>query len=200
MTRSSTSAGDGPLEIPRTYEDACAHEPAVCEAGTTGVVPDTLKRPLRLPDVRPGQRCPTSRGVPVTNAFFVGVALGDGPVHPIPAAVGDLVHGVVNLSTVTGAPGWLAFKTLWFSTPSYQGPFVIRGRRLDGPGPVAFGETPTLQPVVVPPGETLNSPAGYRTVPGGTWVKLPGCYAWQIDGLTFSTIIVFNAILAEHAS
>jgi hypothetical protein len=194
-TTTATNARPGPLTIPVSYKEACAREPAVCQAGTTGIVPDSLKRPLRLRAVHPGQACPTTAGVPVTNSFFVGVALGSGPVRPIPAAGGDLRHGVVELSKNTGAPGWLAFKTLWFSAPSYQGPFVIRGQRLDGSGPIAFGETPTLAPLVVPPGETLNSDAGYRTAPGGTWVKAPGCYGWQIDGLTFTHVIVVDAVL-----
>jgi hypothetical protein len=133
--------------------------------------------------------------VTVTTPYFGGVALGQGPVRPIPAAAGDLSRGIVNLSTDTGTPGWLAFKTLWFSVPSYQGPFIVRAKRLDGSGPIAFGESPTLAPLVVPPGETVNSHAGYRTAPGGTWVKAPGCYGWQVDGLTFSDVIVVDAVL-----
>ena len=195
VTTFSTVVWRGSTVVPITYEQACANEPSVCEPHTTGVVPEVLKRTLRLPVVGPGQRCPTSRGAVVSNSYFVGVALGSGPVRPIPAAQGDLHHGVVVLSTDTGAPGWLAFKTLWFSVPSYQGPFVIRARRLDGSGPIAFGGSPTLAPLVVPPGETLNSGAGYRTAPGGTWVKAPGCYGWQIDGLTFSDVIVVDAVL-----
>jgi len=192
-TTTTTGRSDA-LSIPNTYEQACVNEPSVCENNTTGVVPNALKRRLRLPTVQAGRPCPASAGVSVNNSFFVGVALGRGPVHPIPAADGDLRHGVVVLSSHTGRPGWLAFKTLWFSEPSYQGPFVIRAKRLDGSGPVAFGETPTLAPLVVPAGETLNSGAGYRTAPGGTWVKTPGCYGWQIDGLNFSNVIVVNAL------
>ncbi len=116
-------------------------------------------------------------------------------MRPIPAVDGDLRHGIVLLSSNSGVAGWLAFKTLWFSAPAYRGPFLIRAQRLDGQGPIAFGETPILSPLVVPPGETLNSHAGYRTAPGGTWVKAPGCYGWQIDGLNFSEVIVVDAVL-----
>lgn len=35
---------------------------------------------------------------------------------------------------------------------------------------------------------------GYRTVPGSTWVKSPGCYAWQVDGRGFSEVIVVDAV------
>jgi hypothetical protein len=196
---STTIDRAGSLGVPRTYTQACANEPSVCEPGASGALPAALLRPLRLPTVAHDSRCPTSTGTTVNNAYFGGVALGRGPVRPIPAARGDLVHGVVQLSTATGVPGWLGFKTLWFSTPSYQGPWMVRAKRLDGPGPIAFGETPTLEPLVVPPGETLNASAGFRTAPGGTWVKSPGCYGWQVDGLTFSNTIVVNAVLATRA-
>jgi hypothetical protein len=52
-----------------------------------------------------------------------------------------------------------------------------------------------IAPLVVPPGPTLNSGEGYREAPGGLWVKAPGCYAWQVDGLTFSETIVVHAVL-----
>jgi hypothetical protein len=31
--------------------------------------------------------------------------------------------------------------------------------------------------------------------PGGTWVVAPGCYGWQIDGLTFSYVVIFRAVV-----
>ena len=75
--------------------------------------------------------------------------------------------------------------------PKYQGPFVVRGERLDRPGPVGYGgDAPSPGPLVVPPGPTIDTYGRYRTVPGGLWVRAPGCYAWQVDGLGFSQIIV----------
>ena len=32
-------------------------------------------------------------------------------------------------------PGWFAFKTTWIIAPSYQGPIIVRAKRIDGPGP-----------------------------------------------------------------
>jgi hypothetical protein len=104
-------------------------------------------------------------------------------------------HGVAGLINPTNSPPWLALKTLWFSVPAYQGPFVIRAQRLGRPGPVALGEGPTVAPLVVPPGPTLNGTGGWREAPGGLWVRAPGCYAWQVDGLTFSETIVVRAVL-----
>ncbi len=194
----SPRTGQGSV-VPATYQQACVHEESVCLPGTTGSIPAVLNRALHFPVVRPGQRCPATDGRPVNNSYFGGVALGTGPVRPLIAMRGDLRHGVVDLGK-SSSPGWLAFKTLWFSGPAYRGPFLIRAKRLDRPGPVAFGESPTLAPLAVPPGPTLNTGAGYRTAPGATWVRAPGCYAWQIDGLTFSEVIVVRAVLPAGAS
>ena len=100
-------------------------------------------------------------------------------------------------STARSYQGALALllKTLWFSVPAYQGPFIIRAKRLGHPGPVALGEGPTVAPLVVPPGPTLNGTGGWREAPGGLWVRTPGCYAWQVDGLTFSEIIIVHALV-----
>jgi hypothetical protein len=95
-----------------------------------------------------------------------------------------------------GSPrdGWYDIKTLWFVDPSYQGPVLVRGARIDGPGVIAFGESPDLGELIIPPGPTINEASdGYRTAPGGTYLKGPGCYAWQVDGIGFSTLIVFSA-------
>jgi hypothetical protein len=44
----------------------------------------------------------------------------------------------------------------------------------------------------MPPGPTLNSMDGWRAAPTETWLSSPGCYGWQVDGLTFSYVIVFR--------
>jgi hypothetical protein len=184
------------LLVPSTYQEACANEGSTCLRQAPGSIPAVLKRSLHFPVLRPGQRCPASHGRPVDNSQFGGIALGTGPVRPIIAeqSAGDARRGIGDLSS-SSVPGWLAFKTLWFSVPAYQGPFVIRAIRLARPGMIAMGEGPTVAPLVVPPGPTVNGGSGWRTAPGGTWVKSPGCYAWQVDGLMFSEIIVVSAVL-----
>lgn len=147
-----------------------------------------LTRPLHLPVLRPGQACPVSRGTPTHSSDFTGSALGVGPVHPI-------ATGNEGLGSNTHAPGWLAIKSLWLSDPQYQGPFLVRIRRLDGSGPAGVLEDPTVTSFFVPAGPTWNSePGGYREITGATWVKTPGCVAWQIDGLTFSNVIVIQLL------
>lgn len=191
---SSSSSPGGQLTLPRTYQEACARRGATCLNDARGALPPVLDRKLHLPVLRRGERCPASLGRRVDTADFGGVALGAGPVRVVVGSEGDLRRGVAVL-TASSAPGWLALKTLWFSAPGYQGPFVIRAKRLDGVGQVGLGEGATVAPLVVPPGPTLNDGHGYRTAPGGLWVKSAGCYGWQVDGLNFSEVLVVKATL-----
>jgi hypothetical protein len=188
--------------VPATYQQACANEGSICLTSSAGgpmppagPIPAVLSRPLHFPALRPGQRCPASRGRPVSTADFGGIALGSGPVRVVIGDAGDVRHGVADLIKPTSVPPWLGLKTLWFSMPAYQGPFIIRAKRLGHPGPVALGEAPALGPLVVPPGHTVNGSGGWREAPGALWVRTPGCYAWQVDGLNFSEIIVVRAVL-----
>lgn len=148
------------------------------------------ERPLHLPALRAGGSCPTSRGRTYSNGQFAGVALGISPVRPIvdapPAAA---VHG---RALAVRRDGWWSFKTLWFALPRYQGPFLIRGANLATGAPVRFGEG-TTTPAIAVRAQTLNGDHGFREAPGGTYVKMPGCYGWQVDGIGFSRVIVFQA-------
>lgn len=181
--------------MPATYEQACSNGASECLRVPAGPIPAALKRPLHFPVLRPGQRCPTSVGGPVKTEDFSGVTLGNGPVRVLLVDTGDVRHGAADLIKPTSSPPWLALKTLWISAPAYQGPFVIRAKRLGRPGPVALGGPPAAAPLVVPPGPTLNGAGGWREAPSGLWVRAPGCYAWQVDGLTFSETIVVRAAL-----
>jgi hypothetical protein len=130
----------------------------------------------------------------VKTVAFAGVALGSGPARPQIWTSLDSVHPAQNIPFSYLRDGWYQVKTLWFVDPSYQGPVLVRGARIDGPGVIAFGESPDLGELIIPPGPTLNEASdGYRTAPGGTYLKGPGCYAWQVDGIDFSTPIVFSA-------
>jgi hypothetical protein len=92
-------------------------------------------------------------------------------------------------------PKWLAFKTHFFSSPGYQGAFLVRAKRLDRGGSIALGARPTeATSLLVPSGPAANGLAGWREFPYSTFVKSPGCYAWQVDGLTFSEVIVVRML------
>ena len=179
-------------------------------AGSPSRSGSLLSRPLHLPSLGPRGRCPVTRGYEVNNPYFGGDALGKGPVRVLLADGGDVLHGRVDIGT-SAARRWLAMQTLWFAMPGYNGPFVVRGARLGKRGaievqPAGSGQSPGLGPLVVRGGPTLNSyPVAatnashiYRTAPGATWVKSPGCYAWQVDGRGFSEHIVVEATTAPR--
>src|SRR5262249_41500944 len=143
--------------------------PCACRAD-----PGRAETPVALSRTAARPALPCLARHPVQHLAICGIALGTGPVRVL---AGSTRRGIADLMNPTSAPPWLALKTLWFSLPAYQGPFVIRATRLGRPGPVALGEGPAMVPLVIPAGPTLNSFFGYRTVPGGLWVKSPGCYA-----------------------
>lgn len=185
------------LVIPATYQIACAYEPATCLRSASGSIPRALDRPLHFPSLRAGETCPTSLGRPMSNPVGFGIAVGNGPVRAILATAGNLRMGDADLDG-NGVTGWREIKTLWVAQPSYQGPVVIRAERLDGLTPVVLGGSGALPSnaasIIIPPGPTVNDASGWRTAPSGTWAKSAGCYAWQVDGLTFSDVIVTRAL------
>lgn len=193
-TATSTAIG---LVVPGTYQRACASEGPICLPNASGPIPAVLKRPLHFPVLRRGQACPATAGSLVSTPAFEGFALGQGPVRPLIAMSGDLRAGVTDMAR---ASPWFAFKTDWFSVPSYQGPFVVRATQLGGSGQVAMGETPNVGPLIMPPGPSVNDDKGWRNAPGDTWVRAPGCYAWQVDGLTFSEVIVIRTTFATSTA
>jgi hypothetical protein len=179
------------MPTPANYAQTCRLVGSWCDP-IPGKIPAAFRRPLHLPAVGPGGKCPTSSGHRFSNDQFGGVALGSGKVRPlISAAGGTQMLGVLPFHRLGS---WWDVKTLWFSYPSYQGPVYIRGRRLGGAGKTIFGERPSLIDPQLPPEPTINGRDGWRQWPGGTFVRSPGCYAWQIDGADFSNVIVFKAI------
>lgn len=173
-----------------SYERACAYEGDVCSGPPTsfsGSLPAKLIRPLHFPPAA-GAHCPATPGHYLSTPDFSSWALGNGRVRVGIATAGDVRHGV---QLARGPSGWENLKTHIFSLPSYQGPFLVRTNRLDRPGPIRLGAVPAqTAPLVVPRGQTPNGSNGWREIPYFTFVKAPGCYGWQVDGLTFSEVIV----------
>jgi hypothetical protein len=131
-----------------------------------------LERPLRLPRLRHGALCPSSRESRAAPA--VGATLGHGPAYPVLVDV----HAGAN-------------KTLWAVTPSYRGPLLIRGGRLDGQGVLRFrpGHLRRMWWRGLWPEEGRE----WRYRAATTLIPRPGCYAFQVDGNSFSVRIFFVA-------
>jgi hypothetical protein len=87
---------------------------------------------------------------------------------------------------VRNVEGWAGFKVLWISSPGYGGPILVRGRRLDN-RPLLRLSTFSRE-LRFRAGAGWNE--GWRDFPSDTHVREPGCYGYQVDGLTFSRVIV----------
>jgi hypothetical protein len=95
---------------------------------------------------------------------------------------------------------WSGQKVLWIVRPSYAGPVLIRGHRIDGPQGLGFGEghVPSDE-LRLTASQASDSGWSGRMWPSYTRLRAPGCYGWQIDGTNFSTVIVFRAVLTPGA-
>jgi hypothetical protein len=125
-----------------------------------------------------------------TAVGYVGPALGSGPVYVAqasPFAVNSFIDSTWDGAVVT-----------WVAVPSYTGPVLIRGGELggSGSGSVGFGEghvpEDELQ-LLTASTKSSGEPAGAREWPSFTRVLSAGCYAYQVDGTSFSEVIVFQA-------
>lgn len=161
-----------------------------------------LRRPLHLPRLAAGAPCPVShvdariawRGINV----FGGQGIGRGPVYPGLGAKSGLLWATRDQQY--GGP-WSGDKVFWYVQPSYRGPVLVRGRRIDGSGMVGFngGRLPASE-LHIASGQTVSwhgQPSGSRGVPSAVRVLTPGCYAFQIDGTSYSRVVVFTADLAR---
>ncbi len=156
----------------------------------------SLRRGLRLRPLLPGNECPRTAGG--THAPKVAITLGDGPAYPVLGMSAAPPHpaGVARLHDGIRHAGWYWHKTLWAVDKRYRGPVLIRGARIDPPGPlrfgtgdVAMGSYHVLSELQMP----TEQQARWRYGASSTLVRGPGCYAFQVDGTKFSDVIVFAA-------
>jgi hypothetical protein len=151
------------------------------------------RRPLHIPMLETGGICPATvaegtlgeRGnldVPAAPAF------GPGPAYPALGSEGGLA--VLTYLAGWGYEGWDGTKLLW-TVPRYDGPYIVRGRQLDGPNELQFDQGPNWSNKLH---DELRLVGSYtRLNPAATFLRAPGCYAYQVDGRGFSYLIVFKA-------
>ncbi len=145
----------------------------LCAGGCSGSVPASLRRPLHLPNVGAGARCPVS-------TVSSPVAPAGGTRLVIESFIGS---------------AWSGGRVTWTASPGYAGPVLIRGRQLGGGGAVGFGEGHVPYDEL----QLLSSGQGSPGGRGRAWITLtrvrgPGCYAYQVDGTNFNDVIVFQAV------
>ncbi len=154
--------------------------PLVGEAGWR-----RLRRPLQLLHGGTNGACPVTRVGRRTPATAFG--LGSGPAY---AVLGG--RGTISLAGDLIRDTAIFHKTLWAIAPSYSGPLLVRGTRTGRAGVVRFQLGGPIR------GELRLVPAPFRTrrwryQPSGTVLPGPGCYALQIDGDSFTDVVVFEA-------
>jgi hypothetical protein len=127
----------------------------------------------------------------VTPLFAPGQ--GNGPVYPLGWAAGFAFMFRPEWGSI-----WGGNKVLWAGVRTYRGQVLIRGRQLDGTNIVRFGDgtRPVSEIRLNRPGAYSSAPWSGRLWPSYTRLRAPGCYGWQIDGTTFSRVVVFRATMS----
>jgi hypothetical protein len=104
-------------------------------------------------------------------------------------------------NSVAYGTGWSVDKTPLVRKKTFNGPFVVRGRRIDGTGVVGFsgpGGRRPFEALQFAAGRSAAEFAGSTGWPTLVWMTAPGCYALQIDGQTFSRVVVFQVEAAQR--
>jgi hypothetical protein len=146
--------------------------------------------PLRLPTVGPGEPCPAATPRPWSGPGQAGRVLGDGPLYPIADYFRD--GAVLQLRPDDRLPdGTYEKKVRWLGA-GYAGPVLVRAGRIDGPGAASakFSYVGSARDG----GHYAELTEADNDLPATTTVSGPGCYAYQVDGATFSRTIVFRAV------
>jgi hypothetical protein len=162
-------------------------------------------RPLHLPALDPGAACPVTPARAFSPEF--GVGQGSGDVYALgPGAAQGLLRYAGPTSFGSSRTDWGGARVIWAISLDYGGPVLIRGSQLDGPNPLRFnggsaepGHLADLGAAALLPDLTLTPAFGEDGIPWSgaqtdTRLRAPGCYAYQVDGVGFSEVIVFEAV------
>jgi hypothetical protein len=155
-----------------------------------------LQGPLHLPQIAPGATCPVTSASGELPLPFVGMKFGRGPVYPNlgirPEASLEFSYPPPPTSRWPDSE-WGGQKVMWVRAPRYHGPALIRGRQIDGPDRLRFGGglVPSTEIRIGRWGKSAGSRWGSKA--STTRLRAAGCYAYQVDGLSFSSVVIFEA-------
>jgi len=192
-----------PLKAPSGYGNYCdgmkKTKSYPCAAGG---VPKALWRPLQLPVIASGEPCPTP--TPHTVSSRTAPVLGSGPVfftagayNPTDRATMTALYPPPETSVAAGT-GWAVAKTTLVMKRTFSQPLVVRGSRIDGAGQLGFTGPVGHRPfaAIQFPGTASAIDFGkYKAHGLNVWATSSGCYALQLDGKTFSRVVVFRVEL-----
>ena len=158
------------------------------------------QRPLTLPVIRAGDRCPVTQGssesVPREPYIFCAGCLwfGRGPVYfAWSFRVNHVEDAMFSLDGVPHENTAYRAKTPWVSKPDYEGPILIRGRRLDGKGTLRFNvASPKPEENLKLNAPSRTDPTRWSFWPSSMYVPGPGCYGIQVDTLRGTDIVIFS--------
>lgn len=153
-----------------------------------------LERPFHTPTIASGTTCPTSTRDPkgdLSRIGYRGPAWGVGPGYPVISFDQErptlYYQDPIPPESVIYGSKWFGQKVLWVvDRQTYRGPILIRGRQVDGLHEIRFelARVPVVQMTISRLVD--NQPSTTRT-------RTRGCYAYQVDGIAFSSVIVFEA-------
>lgn len=189
-----------PTRAPTGYRDYCdgasSARTAPCPRGGA---PAQLWRPLALSALDPGASCPVSAPHVITSR--AAPVLGGGPVYVTPGAYNSADRSTMRVpfpapsTSPAAGTGWTLAKTPILMPRNLQQPIVLRGQRIDGVGMLGFsgyaGRRPFSAMQFPPTGYSINL-GSYKAHSMYIWANTPGCYAIQIDGRTFSRVVIFR--------
>jgi hypothetical protein len=162
------------------------------QAGTAAADPRAaLRRPWVQPTVR-GGTCPVTTVVQRPDPAL-GPLLGTGPARAAGLGAGAVLEYTGPDRGDWTDRSWGGQKVLWAVDPATEGPVLVRGRRIDGPGELAF-EDPAVAELLLNQTAYEGQSGGWRDYPGFTRLRSPGCYAYQIDTRDGTWSIVFTAV------
>ena len=150
-----------------------------------------LRRPWAHPTVPAGATCPVSTEAQQPDPGL-GPLLGTGPARPAGLGTGAVLEYESPTVGTWIDRTWAGQKVLWAVDPAVNGTVLVRGRRLDGAGELAF-EDPPQPELLLNTGTYEGRSGGWRDNPGFTRLRSPGCYAYQIDTADGTWSIVFTA-------
>jgi hypothetical protein len=155
-----------------------------------------LHRPLHLPSVSSG--CPTSPTRELGKWPWSVAA----PVYLMNVGSAP-VPGTIDISqSPFDDQGWRGQKTPWLVPASYHGPVLIRAARIgDAHSPVVLAKVygQHLSELRFRTGESNGTrgrmqglPGRYRMLASTAQFRAAGCYAFQVDGSSFSSVVVMR--------
>jgi len=177
---------------------------AACSMRDSVALDQLKRRPLNLPTVSSGERCPVSHGshdsVPRVDYIFCSGCFwyGKGPVFMALAWSDQSTDEArFRLDKIPYDEHAYRAKTPWVSKAEYAGPILIRGQLLNGSREklrFSGGEKLSDGLELQAPARERDDASRWSFWPTSMFVPSAGCYGVQIDTPDTTEVIIFEAI------